>query len=574
MRRARVRRLIEPVAPAALAIALLTSPAAHAGSATVYQCLGPGGAPAATDLLTLAPGEARVQLAGSCGNPAPGWDLRWGSATYPGDMWATGRARELRLDAPADTTIVSAHIERQMVDVQVVQHPEGATSYGLAYRLFAADGTQLERCGGVSIAGTETCQVQADGTKGFPAPSVELPGLSTSALRLAYGCATLVPQPAIHCYHSTGREGVGLGQLAVRLLDQHDPTVGWVAGPLVSDPVVRRRELALNAADRGLGLHRARLFVDGRLVEEQPYDRGAAGCRDLDPATSGYEFASGGACPTASTSRTLSFGGLPLDGEHVVRVVVEDATGNQTVALDRTATFDLPVDELQCAREGCVTARPRPGALNGVGASARARLSLAGSRTVRVRYGRRVTIEGRLRGPSGAAIADAMLDVASQTRRVGAAWRPVGQLRTDRRGAFRFTAAPGPSRTLRFAYRARNGDAEPAHALDVRLEVAAGLRFRATPGVVGPGGSVRVSGRLLGAGVARGTFVELQALDGREWRTFKTLGVRRGGRFAYRYRFRHTSGPARFLWRVHARAQAGLPYAAASSRAAWVRVRP
>ncbi len=48
----------------------------------------------------------------------------------------------------------------------------------------------------------------------------------------------------------------------------------------------------------------------------------------------------------------------------------------------------------------------------------------------------------------------------------------------------------------------------------------------------------------------------MQALDGREWRTFKTLPVR-SGRFAYRYRFRHTTGGARFLWRVYVRAQAG-----------------
>ena len=50
--------------------------------------------------------------------------------------------------------------------------------------------------------------------------------------------------------------------------------------------------------------------------------------------------------------------------------------------------------------------------------------------------------------------------------------------------------------------------------------------------------------------------------------------VRRGGRFSYRYRFRHTTRNARFLWRIYVRKQAALPYAAAASRAFWVVVRP
>lgn len=557
-----------------VAVAALLAPAvAEAGTATVYQCTGPGGQPVSTDLLTLTPGVADVELAGSCGNPEPGWDLLLRSATYPGDMWVTGHERELRLDAPAGTVIVGGRLERQMVDLKVIQAAPWENSRGLSYRLFAAEGTPLERCGGVKVETPETCQLQADGTKAFASASLELPALRTSALRLLYGCATLVAYPAIHCYHYSGREGVGLAQFALEVLDEDDPAVTSVAGALASDPVVRRREIAVNAADRGLGLFRVALWVDGRLVEEQPYDPGAAACRDLDPATADRELGSGHACPTASTSASLRLAKLPHGGEHAIRVVVEDAAGNQTVALDRTASFELPADELQCPREGCVTARPASGAPNGARASAQARLSLQGRRTVRVAFGRRATIRGRLRDPAGAPIAGAVLDVSSRTRRLGADWSTVGEVRTDSRGAFTFTAARGVSRTLRFAYRARVGDPEPVQAVQVRVDVSAQLRLALRPAVVSPGGAVKVRGRLLGGPFPRGTFVELQALDGREWRTFKTLAVGRRGRFAYRYRFRHTSRPARFLWRVHVRAQAGLPYAASSSRPRWVLVR-
>jgi hypothetical protein len=107
---------------------------------------------------------------------------------------------------------------------------------------------------------------------------------------------------------------------------------------------------------------------------------------------------------------------------------------------------------------------------------------------------------------------------------------------------------------------------------DFGLQVRVAPTMTLRPARVRPGGSVRVRGRLRGRGVPAGTLVELQALDGREWRTFKTLATRKG-RFAYRYRFRHTSGGARFLWRIHVRPQPGLPYVAGSSRPAWVVVR-
>src|SRR5204863_1319742 len=107
----------------------------------------------------------------------------------------------------------------------------------------------------------------------------------------------------------------------------------------------------------------------------------------------------------------------------------------------------------------------------------------------------------------------------------------------------------------------------------VIVRVRAGVTMTLRPKTVNPGGSVRVRGRLLGTQVQQGTLVELQALDGREWRTFKTLPVRRG-RFSYRYHFSHSSRGAQFLLRVYAREQAGLPYAAGTSRAAWVSVRP
>ena len=163
--------------------------------------------------------------------------------------------------------------------------------------------------------------------------------------------------------------------------------------------------------------------------------------------------------------------------------------------------------------------------------------------------------------------------MGAQTRRLGARPQAARQVRTGADGRFRVMIPKGPSRIVRLAYRTRLGDAKPASTAVVRIRVRAAVRLQLRPSVVFAGRSVRVRGRVLGGPFPHGTLAELQALDGREWRTFKTLAVGRRGRFGYRYRFRHTSGPARFLWRVRVRAQAGLPYAASSSRPRWVLVR-
>jgi hypothetical protein len=192
----------------------------------------------------------------------------------------------------------------------------------------------------------------------------------------------------------------------------------------------------------------------------------------------------------------------------------------------------------------------------------------------RIDLGQRAMIAGRLTTTTAAPISNASLEVQSLVDIPGAAWQPAGSARTDPQGRFRYYIPTGPTRTFRFAYRPHIGDAEPARTADVRIGVRAAVTLRARPQFAHPGGRVRVSGRLRGRGVPRsGTFVELQALDGREWRTFKTLAVRRG-RFAYRYRFRHTTRTARFLWRIYVRKQEGLPYAPAASRPVWVLVRP
>lgn len=536
-----------------------------AGTATVYQCLGPGGQLAATDLLRP-PDAALMSVSVRCGDPTGPWGIQLARGTS--GNWEPGTTGELLVAGPAGTSIVGGQIERQLFGY-VFNRDVNQSTWGFGYRLSDAAGTILERCGTAwddYTEGPRTCGPTASGVWQFPSPVVALPPMATPFLRIGYGCY----KAGSKCQRPLTDESFGIRGLALRVADFEAPTVTGAVGPLAGDDPVRTRTLSINASDTGLGLYRLLLSVDGQLSETQMFDPAAPACRDADSSTpNAYEFNSAAVCPTASSSRSFSLSSLPTSGQHHVRVDIEDASGNRTAAIDRVTTFELPADGLRCPPEGCVHAPPQP---NGLNASATARLAISGKRTVRVAYGRTTTVTGRLVNSSGAPITSARLDVSERPSGTGA-WVATGQVQTDTRGRFRYAARPGPSRIVGLQYRPVLGDGPVGAQAQVSVRVRAGVTMQLRPARVNPGGSVRVRGRLLGIGATSGALVELQALDGREWRTFKTLPVRRG-RFAYRYRFRHTSGGAQFLWRIYVRQQAGLPYAAGASRAAWVTVRP
>ena len=93
-----------------------------------------------------------------------------------------------------------------------------------------------------------------------------------------------------------------------------------------------------------------------------------------------------------------------------------------------------------------------------------------------------MTIRGRLVDPSGRAIGGATLAVLTK---VGAgALREVDQVRTDADGRYSYAVPAGPSRVIRFAYKASRNDQAFASTSDVTLRVAAKARLRVTPGRV------------------------------------------------------------------------------------------
>lgn len=208
------------------------------------------------------------------------------------------------------------------------------------------------------------------------------------------------------------------------------------------------------------------------------------------------------------------------------------------------------------------TATVDRGQPNGSPASDRVVLTaLANSRasTLKVKYGKRVPITGRLAGPSGEPIVGATLEIQTRTALPNAAVVNAGRVVTGADGRFKYTAPAGPSRTVRFAYRSHSADTSFVDVTDVNLLVAAGVTIKATPKRVRNRHATVFTGRLLGKPIAkRGVVVDLQVFFRHKWRTFGAPRTNRAGKYKFKYRF--MAGAATWKFRARVRRESSYPY--------------
>lgn len=221
---------------------------------------------------------------------------------------------------------------------------------------------------------------------------------------------------------------------------------------------------------------------------------------------------------------------------------------------------------------GTTTTGPASDRPNGRGASRNARLSVSvGSGRTRsqpLRFTSTPRLGGRLLDETGRPIAGAVLDVTARPRAAGASPTRLRDATTTDDGRFSLQLPPGPSRTVMVAYRAQLADARPDVTAAVALTVSARVTLQAR--AARPGQLTRLSGRLVHA-PQRGVQIEVQALDGRRWRTFDTTTTDSRGQFSYGYRFKPTAAGRTFYLRVLVRSPV-YPFAPGASRAVRVRV--
>jgi hypothetical protein len=353
------------------------------------------------------------------------------------------------------------------------------------------------------------------------------------------------------------------------------PSVAIAGGTLLSgEPQRGTREVTYQATDDDSGVARVEVRLDGRVVGSRDFTTDVQHCR----------FADFHACsPTETGTIPVDTRGLG-DGLYTLELRTVDAAGNVGVveapsrvqiknALEAPAGDSLvPVTSSPTPPVAIEESKPTESSGPEV---VRLTARAGAQRTVHVAYGKRITIRGKLADEAGRPIGDTDLHVLTKNRMAAASLADKGTIRTRADGTFAYITPIGPSRMIRFAYRASEGARDFAATTDVTLLVKASASLRATPKALRNGHSVRFTGRLRGGPFPRpGKLVDLQAKVGNHWRTFQVVRADGHGRFHYRYRFTRTYQPLKYLFRARIRNEASYPYQTGSSNQVKVKVRP
>jgi hypothetical protein len=178
---------------------------------------------------------------------------------------------------------------------------------------------------------------------------------------------------------------------------------------------------------------------------------------------------------------------------------------------------------------------------------------------MKVKFGKRVPISGKLLGPGGTPIAGAILEIQTRTAVPGASVADAGKIVTGSDGRFTYIAPAGPSRVVRIAYRSHTADTSFADTSDVTLNVTAGVTIKATPRKVRNRHATVFTGRLLGKPISkRGVIVDLQVFFRHKWRTFAAPRTNRAGKYRFKYQF--MAGAATWKFRARVRRETSYPY--------------
>lgn len=393
-------------------------------------------------------------------------------------------------------------------------------------------------------------------------------GRLSSGIRVQAGCGDNTGSGAL-C--SPGPDGsparFSIYRATFTLEDRDAPAVTSVSGDAVTgDMWAGSAGISVGATDQGGGVYRLGVEVDGQI--RSWINVAGAPCRAW-PGTE-RTFLSPKPCPsTTGGVQQISTADLP-EGSHTVRVVVEDAAGNQTTAygpvsksLSRTAPPG-PAD---------------PGPENGSPAVSDAALKVSWegreSSTRSIRFDQQPVLRGQLTTKAGQPIKDAAVRVTITRDARNSPPFERESLQTNSEGRFRWKMPKGSSsRKITLSYRRRVRDPQPVVSKDVRLRVTAGVRLSLSRKMARRGQSVRLTGLLSGRPVpSGGKVVELQARNpGGRWITFRTVRAKKSGKFTSTYRFRN-AGPARFQMRARARKTGDYPYATGSSPVRSIRVR-
>jgi hypothetical protein len=184
----------------------------------------------------------------------------------------------------------------------------------------------------------------------------------------------------------------------------------------------------------------------------------------------------------------------------------------------------------------------------------------------RVAFGRGSVVSGWLGLSDGTALGKQTVRVMSAPDNGRLNFAQTAVVRTATDGTWTAKLPAGPSRLVEAAYDGSATTERTTSSL-VRLTVPAMVQIRITPRTVNWGGTVRISGRVLGGHIPHSSKLlrldigiqDLHAIQG-----IPQIGPR--GRFSTTYTFNRASGTVRFFFIVSTLAEADYPFAPASSK--------
>jgi len=454
-----------------------------------------------------------------------------------------GSGENLQYTPPAGSTLIGGS-----VDVSMFADGGGYNASGTAVAYtpdFAYNGSNVFfQC----ARGLEPC---ANGTDDFSGV-LGLPSNRGGSFYIGAGCGGA----AGYACDEGGSEGawslVRVWWANFLLANEATPTGSGVGGTLLSPNAEGTAELTLTAGDPGgPGVYLVIVQIDGKTVYDATPNTNGGKCVPVGSSGGALMFDFNQPCPASeSVDLPIDTATLP-NGQHTLKVLVQDAAGNSAVVYDGSISTKQPAS-------GSLGAQPGPGtggsgagaagAANGATASRTAKLTLGLKRRIRRTYAHRaLRVTGRLLDGQGHPIAGATLEVLQQ-----ASGSPnlsvIAHAHTHANGTFVATVPGGPTRTVEIAYRAFSAETGYAATAKIAERVGAGVELRISPRRTDSEGAITLSGRVLGPVPPQGVSVNLLVHYRGQWEPFRTPRTDASGRFTVVYQFE--GGVGRFPFRA------------------------
>jgi hypothetical protein len=517
-----------------LILALCTS-SARAGTWTLVSCTQPDGQPAPTEGWSTSATGAVGPDSGDTNTCAGGGDL---SAVTSGEApQGAYEGPEWVFTAPAGSTIAGGNITATLTS------PHGQAWLGTPSASY--DSADV----------VANCQYNLacgqDGTLSGAFPITHLGGTSLYAVAVCVGPY----EGATSCPATGGIDaGVYVSSAAIALANSATPAASGFGGTLLSPNAQGTQELTFLASDSGgPGVYLVTAQIDGKTIYSGTPDNNEGRCIPIGETGDTLMFDHSQPC-RASESVDLPINTATLaNGQHTLKVTVEDAAENASVVYDGPITTQQPSNNSLGALPGPGTSAASGlarglGQPNGIAASEGARLRLGQrGRLTRSFAKRALGISGRLMSAQGQPIGGATLELLQQTAS-SPSLKLIGHVKTSATGTFVARAPTGPSRTIAVAYRAFSGDGAYAATARIIESVDAGIQLGISPRRTGSEGAITLTGHVLGPVPPQGVSVDLLVHYRGRWEPFRTPRTDAAGHFTVVYQFEGARG--RFPFRA------------------------